>query len=153
MAANSLGIRLLCFLLLGDVLQDQVSLVHQVFVSSSPGTRWSTWYILCHLWWAEHYPYYWCSQGTQISDRLCSGGRTWRHVWAVCGIFLLGRLWCVRQHLMHCQKYFFQATLLKKKEKRLNLYCVLLWPNFERDNIQILTSVKIYLQKGTVGPI
>ena len=47
---------------------------------------------------------------------------------------------------------FFQATLLKKK-KRLNLYCVLLWPNFERDNIQILTSVKKYLQKGTVGSI
>ena len=65
-----MGIRLLCFLLLGDVLQDQVSLIHQVFVSSSPGTRWSTWYILCHLWWAEHYPYYWCSQGLDIWQTL-----------------------------------------------------------------------------------
>ena len=36
MAANSLGIGLLCFLLLGDVLQDQVSLIHQVHGVKQP---------------------------------------------------------------------------------------------------------------------
>ena len=36
MAANSLGIGLLCVLLLGDVLQDQVSLIHQVHGVKQP---------------------------------------------------------------------------------------------------------------------
>ena len=101
-ATSNLGIGFLCVLLLGGVQQNQVSLIHQVHGVKQPR------YEVEHLIYPLSSLVSWALSLLLMLSRhidiwqIFSGGRTWRHFWALCRILLFGRLWYARRDLMHC---------------------------------------------------
>ena len=151
MAANSLGIRLLCFLLLGDVLQNQVSLIHQVHGVKQPR------YEVEHLIYPLSSLVSWALSLLLMLSRHVDIWQTllrWQNLGARLGCLLDFPSWAslMCSSTSHAlPKIFFSSHIAKKKEEEIEFVLCVIVAQFWEGPYPNSNVGKKKFQKGIVG--